>query len=53
MHSEYGFKGLDKPLTTTDFKILVDYYNNLDDRCKWMTKIWIDLLEPLQIGMYR
>jgi len=53
MHSEYGFKGLDKPFTTVDFKHLVDYQNNLDDRCKRMTKIWIDLLEPLQIGMYR
>ena len=53
MHSIYGYKGLDKPFTTTDFKHLVDYHNNLDDRCKWMTEKWIDLLEPLQIGMYR
>ena len=53
MHSIYGYKGLDKPFTTTDFKHLVDYHNNLDDRCKWMTERWIDLLEPLQIGMYR
>ena len=53
MHSTYGYKGLDKPFTTTDFKHLVDYHNNLDDRCKWMIKRWIDLLEPLQIGMYR
>jgi hypothetical protein len=51
MHSEYGYKGLDKPFTETDFKILVDYHNHLDGRCKWMTIIWIDLLEPLQIGM--
>ena len=53
MHSIYGYKGLDKPFTTTDFKHLVDYHNNLDDCCKWMTERWIDLLEPLQIGMYR
>jgi hypothetical protein len=47
MHSRYDFKGLDKPFTETDFKILVDFHNHLDDRCKWMAKQWIDLLEPL------
>ena len=52
MHSRYGYKGSDKfPLisvTKTDyFKILEDFHNQLDERCKWMAKVWIDLLEPL------
>jgi hypothetical protein len=55
MHSEYGYgkKSLDKPFTETDFKHLVEFHNYLDDRCKWMTEKWIDLLEPLQTGRYR
>ena len=55
MHSEYGYSksSLDKPFTETDFKHLVDFHNYLDDRCKWMIKRWIDLLEPLQTGRYR
>ena len=53
MHSRYGYKGLDEPFTKTDFKNLVDFHNYLDDSCKWMAKRWLDLLEPLQIGMYR
>ena len=53
MHSRYGYKGIDKPFTETDFKNLVDFHNHLDDSCKWMAKRWLDLLGPLQIGMYR
>ena len=50
-NSRYGYKGSDKfPLisvTKKDFKILEDFHNQLDERCKWMAKFWIDLLEPL------
>jgi hypothetical protein len=48
MDSRYGFKGLDFPLisiTKTDFEILLDFYNQLNERCQWMTKVWIDLLK--------
>ena len=50
MHSRYGYskKSIDKPFTETDFKHLVEFHNYLDDRSKWMTERWIDLLEPLQ-----
>ena len=53
MRVRYGYNGLDTPVTQTDFKILVDFHNFLDDSCKWMAKTWIDLLGPLQIGKYR
>ena len=53
MHSRYGFKGSYKPITQTDFNILEDFHNYLDDSCKWMVKRWIDVLEPLLIGKYR
>ena len=51
MHNRYGYSKLpDFPLisvTKKDFKILEDFHNQLDERCKWMAKFWIDLLEPL------
>jgi hypothetical protein len=53
MHSRYGFKGRYTPITQTDFNILEDFHNYLDDSCKWMVKRWIDELEPLLIGKYR
>ena len=53
MHSRYGFSRLpDFPLeivTKKDFKILEDFHNQLDEGCQWMTKVWIDLLEPLVV----
>ena len=53
MHSRYGFSRLpDFPLeivTKKDFKILKDFHNQLDEGCQWMTKVWIDLLEPLVV----
>ena len=53
MHSRYGYKGRYTPITQTDFKILEDFHNYIDDSCKWMAKRWIDVLEPLLIGRYR
>ena len=53
MHSRYGYKGRYTPITQTDFKILEDFHNYIDDSCKWMAERWIDLLRPLQKGSYR
>jgi hypothetical protein len=51
MLDRYGYNKLpDFPLkiiTKTDFKILEDFHNQLDERCQWMTKFWINLLAPL------
>ena len=51
MHDSYGYNKLPdfprKMVTEADLKILADFDNQLDERCQWMTKIWINLLAPL------
>ena len=51
MHDRYGYNKLPefplKMVTKTDLKILVDFHNQLDESCQWMTKIGINLLAPL------
>ena len=51
MHDRYGYNKLPdfpkKIVTKEDLNILVDFHNQLDERCQWMTKIWINLLAPL------
>ena len=51
MHDRYGYNKLPdfprKMVTKEDLNILVDFYYQLDERCQWMTKIWILLLAPL------
>ena len=51
MHGRYGYNKLPdfprKVVTKTDLNILVDFHNQLDESCQWMTKIWIHLLAPL------
>ena len=51
MHDRYGYNKLPdfprKMVTKEDLNILVDFHNQLDERCQWMTKIWILLLAPL------